>query len=339
MLWGSAAFSMIPCEVMGPDEPLSRATRSETARPAASRAGGGCDVSVVIVNYRVYDELDACLASLGGAPGIEVIVVDHESTPGQAGRLRARHPRVTFVMSDANPGFAAGVNAGARLASGRHFLLLNPDTRIQPDAIPSMRDYLDRHPEIGVVGPRIVDSDGTIQQSARAFPRLLTGLAGRTSPLTRVWPGNPWSRSQLLARAASSEPVVVDWVAGSCLMARSEAFRAVGGFDESFFLYWEDADFCKRLAEAGWPTAYLPAAAVMHLVGRSSRHARARSIRAFHASAYRYFARHSAGRLRLLSLPAAAALLYARMAIKLAALQLTGPRHAEEHPQRHTSMR
>ena len=316
--------------------PFPPSTRGET--PAASAAAAGCDVSVVIVNYQTYDELDACLASLPRVPTIEVIVVDHESTPEQVERLHARHPRVVFVPNDCNPGFGAGVNVGARLASGRYFLLLNPDTRVQSDAIPSMHDYLDRHPRIGVVGPRVIDPDGTVQQSARTFPGMLTGLFGRTSLLTRIWPGNPWSRRQLVAREALSEPVVVHWVAGSCLMVRSDAFRALGGFDESFFLYWEDADFCKRLAKAGWLTAYLPTAVVMHLAGRSSRRARARAIRAFHASAYRYFAKHGAGRLRLLSLPVAAALLYARMAIRLAALRLAGPRHPDSGSGREAPM-
>jgi GT2 family glycosyltransferase len=312
---------------MTPREPRSQASRPQTAPPPASpAAAAGRHVSVVIVNYRTYDELDACLASLPHAPGVEAIVIDHESTPGELERLRARHAGVAFVASDRNPGFAAGVNAGARLATGRYILVLNPDTVVQPDAVSSLADYLDRHPQAGVAGPRVINPDGTVQQSARAFPGVLTGLFGRTSLATRIWPDNPQTQRELIARETQTEPVVVDWVAGCCLMARRDAFDAVGGFDEGFFLYWEDADFCKRLATAGWLTAYVPSAVVVHAVGRSSRLAPARAIRAFHASAYRYVARHGAARFRPLALALAAAVLCTRAMLKLVALRITGLR-------------
>jgi GT2 family glycosyltransferase len=181
-----------------------------------------------------------------------------------------------------------------------------------------MARYLDAHPETAVVGPRVEDPGGTVQQSARRFPAMVTGLAGRTSCLTRAWPRNPLSRRELLVDASSAAPREVDWVAGSCLAVRADAFRSVGGMDERFFLYWEDADLCRRLRDAGWRTVYLPAAVAVHSVGRSRRHAGTLPIRAFHHSAYVYFAKHRAGRFGFISLPIVGVLLSARMLATLA---------------------
>jgi N-acetylglucosaminyl-diphospho-decaprenol L-rhamnosyltransferase len=277
-------------------------------------------ISVVIVNYRSYAELDACLASLACHPAsdVEVIVVDHASSDAELTRIRASYPSFIAAPTPDNRGFSAGVNAGARLATGRHLLILNPDTQVMPGALEAMVGYLDAHPETAVVGARVENRGGTVQRSARRFPTMLTGLAGRSSLFTRLWPGNPLSRRDVLADAHTTAPVEVDWVAGSCMAVRSEAFEQVGGMDERYFLYWEDADLCKRLREAGWRTVYLPSAVIVHGVGRSRRHARSLSVRAFHRSAYRYFARHRAGRFRAVSLPIAWTLLHTRMLAKLA---------------------
>jgi N-acetylglucosaminyl-diphospho-decaprenol L-rhamnosyltransferase len=277
-------------------------------------------ISVVIVNYRSYAELDACLASLACRPAsdVEVIVVDHASSDADLARIRASHPSFIAAPTPDNRGFSAGVNAGARLATGRHLLILNADTHVTPGALEAMVGYLDAHPETAVVGARVENPSGTVQRSARRFPTMLTGLAGRSSLFTRLWPGNPLSRRDVLADARTTTPIEVDWVAGSCMAVRAEAFGQVGGMDERYFLYWEDADLCKRLREAGWRTVYLPSAVVIHGVGRSRRHARSLSVRAFHRSAYLYFARHRAGRFRAVSLPIAWTLLHARMLVKLA---------------------
>jgi len=276
--------------------------------------------SIVIVNYKSYPELGECLASLSSlvsARGSEVIVVDHASSAEDLARVRAAHPWFVAAATPDNRGFSAGVNAGARLASGKHLLILNPDTQLRAGAVDAMIDYLETHPDTAVVGARVENPGGTVQRSARRFPTMLTGLAGRSSLFTRLWPGNPLSRRDVLADARTSTPREVDWVAGSCMAIRAAAFEQVGGMDEQFFLYWEDADLCKRLRAAGWRTVYLPTAVVTHGVGRSRRHARSLSVRAFHRSAYLYFAKHRAGRFRTISLPFAWTLLTARMLVKL----------------------
>ncbi|HEY3383391.1 MAG TPA: glycosyltransferase family 2 protein [Vicinamibacterales bacterium] len=305
---------------MGPTGALIDGNAGDTVTPGPAAADRAPLVSIVIVNYKSYAELEACLASLtsDGKLGAEVVVIDHASSEPDLERVRARYPRIRLFATDRNPGFSAGVNAGARVAKGRHLLILNPDTVIQPGSVQQMVDYLEMHADTAVVGARVQTPGGTVQRSARRFPTMLTGLAGRTSLITRIWPDNPLSRHDLLADASTAGPIDVDWVAGTCMAVNAHAFETIGGMDEQFFLYWEDADLCKRLKEAGWRVVYLPSAVVTHGIGRSRRHAPGLSIRAFHRSAYRYFVKHRAARFRMVSLPVAGAVLYARMALMLA---------------------
>ena len=184
-----------------------------------------------------------------------------------------------------------------------------------------------RRPLAQVAGGLVRESDGSIQASARRFPNVTTGFAGRTSWLTRVWPSNVWTRRNLVAREDQRGPIEVDWVSGACMMVRRVAFEAVGGMDEQFFLYWEDADLCFRLRRAGWLTVYNPAVGITHFTGRSSALTRKQSLIAFHRSAFRYFFKHG-GRFSRAVSPVVFLALYARLFLKLATLELgrTGAR-------------
>ena len=266
-------------------------------RPEAAR------VAVVIVNYQSYHELHACLESLDRLCGpVSVVVVDHESDRAAADALAGQFPHVRLIRKEGNDGFAVGVNSGARATTSPFILLLNPDCVLDQKACCTLANWMEAHPDVAVTGPRIRNADGTVQPSARRFPDLTTAIAGRSSWLTRVLPGNPFSRRNLPARGAeASSPVQVDWVSGACMLVRRDAFEAVGGMDEGFFLYWEDADFCRRLQHAGWRTVYVPEAAAMHIGGRSSRHAADASLEAFHKSAYRLYRKHASPAGRLLS--------------------------------------
>jgi GT2 family glycosyltransferase len=250
--------------------------------------------SVLIVNYRAYAEVRQCLASLEPflADDIEVIVVDHDTDSTEADRLSRAFPWMRVQGVAENPGFAAGVNRAARMARGRYLLLVNPDCLFRSDVCRALAGWLDTHPSVGAAGPRIMDVDGRIQASARRFPDFTTPFGGRTSWLTRVLPGNRLSRRNLLTGAHVREPMSVDWVSGACMMVRHEAFRAIDGMDEGFFLYWEDADLCRRLKQHGWATAYQPLVEIAHSCGASSAHAPRRSLVAFHRSAYRYYRKH-----------------------------------------------
>lgn len=254
----------------------------------------GTVTSILIVNYRAYREVRQCLTSLERFVGedVEVIVVDHETDPAEARELEGSFPWVRLDPVAANPGFAAGVNRAARLARGRFLLLLNPDCIFQSDVCRTLAAWLDANPGVGIAGPKIFDEDGSIQASARRFPDFTTPFGGRTSWLTRVLPSNSLSRRNLLSGEHVQSAIEVDWVSGACMMIRQEAFRAVGGMDEGFFLYWEDADLCFRLKALGWRTVYQPLVAVTHVCGASSAHAPRRSLVAFHRSAFRYYMKH-----------------------------------------------
>jgi GT2 family glycosyltransferase len=258
-------------------------------------------ITAVIVNYQSYDELRSCLASLNGPSGrLPAVVVDHASDCEAADELSRTFPDVRLLRLHENHGFAAGVNQGARETDAPLLLLLNPDCALAPDAWRRLAACLDQHESVGVAGPRIHNTDGTVQQSARRFPDLTTAIAGRSSWLTRVVPGNPLSKHNLpMQGSAALTRREVDWVSGACMLVRRAAFEAVGGMDEGFFLYWEDADFCHRLKQAGYRTIYCPDAVATHIGGRSSRHAADASLEAFHRSALRLYRKHAspAGRL------------------------------------------
>jgi len=261
-------------------------------------------VAIIIVNYQTYSELRACLASLEEEAhvGQEIVVVDHISRDASADGLVRNFPYIHLLRVCGNDGFAAGVNRGARASHGTYLLLLNPDSIVEAGLVGRLADWMDAHPEVGAVGPRILNDDGSVQASARKFPDFTAVIAGRSSWLTRALPRNPLSRRNLPALGAdASTPMPVDWVSGACMMIRRSAFEQIGGMDEGFFLYWEDADFCRRLTHAGWRVMYLPTVATQHIGGRSSMHAADSSLVAFHHSAYRLFRKHAAGATLLLA--------------------------------------
>jgi GT2 family glycosyltransferase len=270
-------------------------------------------VAVVIVNYQSYADLRRCLGALAGQTET-CAVVDHDPSHHAADAVATEFPWVRLLRVAGNEGFAAGVNRGARETTSEYLLLLNPDSIPEPRLCATLAEWLDRHPDIAAVGPRVTNADGTLQASARRFPNLTTAIAGRSSWLTRVLPRNPLSRRNLPALdAASGRPLDVDWVSGACMMVRRAAFDQIGGMDEGFFLYWEDADFCRRLQHAGWRTVYWPGVSVRHTGAGSSRHAIDASLVAFHESAYRLFRKHARGPARALA-PLVRAALRVRLA-------------------------
>jgi GT2 family glycosyltransferase len=174
---------------------------------------------------------------------------------------------------------------------------MNPDCELQAGATARLQAQLEAHDACAIVAPRVLNPDGSLQGNARGDPDMLTGLFGRSSRLRALLPLLPAARRNVLtdeAIAHGASSVVVDWLSGACMLMRRSAFEAVGGFDAGYFMYWEDADLCRRLRERGYHVRYVPGASAVHRVGHSSRTARAASIRAFHDSAYRYYATHVA---------------------------------------------
>jgi GT2 family glycosyltransferase len=204
---------------------------------------------------------------------------------------------VQLVQNTANVGFSRGVNQGLAVSTAPLVLIMNPDCRLVAGAVATLRSVLDARPDCAIVGPRILNPDGSVQGSAGGDPDMLTGLFGRTALLGRLVPFLPVAKRNVVAEEAirsGEQSVVVDWLSGACMLARRTALEEVGGFDERFFLYWEDADLCRRLRLRGQTVRYVPPATAIHRVGQSSRTARTFAIRAFHRSAYLYYATHVA---------------------------------------------
>jgi N-acetylglucosaminyl-diphospho-decaprenol L-rhamnosyltransferase len=238
--------------------------------------------SAIIVVYKTPAELTALVASLRSqtAPPDEIIIIDNGASEGEPVPDLEELEKIRIERPERNIGFGAGCNLGIRLAGGEDLLLLNADVVPTLGCNEALCRRLHSNQRIGVVGPRIY-SGGKLQASARTFPSLRTGLLGRRSLLTRLMLGSRRWPSELSHSRGGGGPV--DWVSGACMMAKRSAIAEVGGFDEGYWMYWEDADLCRRLAEHDWAVHYEPDAILHHATGASGTNER--TIRAFHESA------------------------------------------------------
>jgi GT2 family glycosyltransferase len=283
------------------------------------------EVAAILVNYNAGGELARALRSIAdewAGRSWEAVVVDNASIDGSADSVEAFAPAARLVRNATNVGFARGVNQGLAASTAPLVLIMNPDCRIMAGAIGELRTVLEAHPDCAIAGPRILNPDGSVQGSARGDPNMLTGLFGRTAVLRRVVPFLPAAKRNVVTGEAirsGDASVEVDWLSGACMLARRDALEKVRGFDERFFLYWEDADLCRRLRAAGYHVRYVPGATAIHRVGQSSRTARAFAIREFHKSAYLYYATHVAPAPLNPKRAVAGALLRMRCWIQLAA--------------------
>jgi GT2 family glycosyltransferase len=245
--------------------------------------------SVVTVNYRSWPYTLRCIDSVYGTgyEDFEVVVVDND----QEEPPKIAHP-VHLLRNPENVGFAKACNQGISVSSGEHIVFINPDTLIEEDFFESLEGFLDENPRAGVVAPRIVDFEGNLQLTARKELSFVSGLLGRTSLFTRLFPKNPLVKHLFPAAEELTGPTTVDWVSGTCMSVRRRALEEIGPMDERFFMYFEDADLCQRAREAGWLVYYLPQIEIQHHSGASSRN-RPRAIWDLHKSAFLYHRKHS----------------------------------------------
>jgi N-acetylglucosaminyl-diphospho-decaprenol L-rhamnosyltransferase len=279
-------------------------------------------VAVVLVTYESAGDLAACLGSLPAAAGpheLEVVVVDNASRDASA--EIARRLGVKVLENPANLGLSRAIDIGAAATAAPWLLLANPDTRLAPGSLARMLETAAADPAIGCVGPHLRNSDGSEYPTGRRFPSILVGAAH--AALGTVWPSNPATRRYHLADLDRSRPVQVDWVSGACMLVRREAYEAAGRFDAGYFMYFEEMDFCLRLARAGWRVVYDPGAEVTHMLGGSTRSAPYRKVWNHHRSALRFYRRRYAGDPRLLLLPVVVLFLAARGLASLARTAIT----------------
>lgn len=253
-------------------------------------------VRAVVVTYFSGPFLDALVASIPAASTqtVPLTVVDNASTDGTV-EYAAQHEAISLIDSGSNLGYGGAANLGVHDSSEDWIVIVNPDVRFQPGAIDALLEAASRWPRSGVLGPQILTPDGLIYPSARELPSLGRGIGHAV--FGWWWPTNPWTAGYRREREAPRERTS-GWLSGACLLVRREAFEAVGGFDESFFMYFEDIDLCERLAVAGWDVVYAPSAVVEH----DGAHSTSRNLRLMskthHDSAYLYLARHYPGPAR-----------------------------------------
>jgi GT2 family glycosyltransferase len=253
------------------------------------------DLSICVVNWNTRTLLADCLHSIfADEQGVtfEVIVVDNASYDGSADMVRARFPQVYLIANDENVGFARANNQAFKLARGRHALLLNSDTVVLPGALQKLVNYLDGHPQVGVVGPKLLNPDGTFQRSCwRGFPSLRSALV-EAFFLWRLVPRSQLVRSSELLDPSGDEPMEVDHVLGACMMVRREVINQIGGMDEDYLLFSEETDWCYRIKSAGWRICFLPTAKIVHIGQQSVHQDPRRTLPEYYRSYLRFYRNH-----------------------------------------------
>jgi N-acetylglucosaminyl-diphospho-decaprenol L-rhamnosyltransferase len=256
------------------------------------------DVSIIIVSWNVENMLAECLASiyqnayLENRPPrnpleIEVIVVDSASTDGTVDMVQTRFRQVRLLAQNTNVGYTRGNNIGMAAATGRHLLLLNPDTIILGNALAEMVHYLDKHPDVGIVGPFTLNTDGTQQSTRRRFPTVK--LAYFESTWLEPFASNYMLDQYYMNDVPRTGTMDVDWVQGSALMLRRAVYEQIGGLDERYVMFSEEMDFCKRAKDAGWRVVFVGTAQIIHHGGKSTEQVTANKHIYFQESKLRYF--------------------------------------------------
>ena len=255
-------------------------------------------IDAVVVNYNAREELLECVRSLRADGVADITVVDNGSVDGSGASLAAADPEASFIETGANLGYGGAANRGMAQGDRELVLVCNADVVVRPGTLAALASALDVNPRLGLVGPRLINPDGTVYPSARTFPSLVDAIGHGFLGL--VAPRNRFSRSYRMLDWDHAGRREVDWVSGSCFVARRRALDELDGFDESYFMYMEDVDLCWRLADKGWRVAYEPSGCVLHVQGVSTDLHPYRMIAAHHRSMLRFAWRTTSGWRRLL---------------------------------------
>lgn len=253
------------------------------------------DLSVVILNYNVKHFTEQCLRSLAKATkGLtcETFVVDNGSDDGSVVYLKERFPEVHFIVNQDNLGFARGNNLALRVAQGKYLLILNPDTIVEENALHCLIAYLNTHPQVGAVGPKILDRYGRFDHaSRRGFPTPWASFT-RFVGLSKIFPHSRLFARYELSYLNPDEPASIDALSGACMIVRREVYLQTAGFDEDYFMYGEDIDWSYRIKQAGWEVHYVPQARIIHFRGESIRRSLIDRERAFYGAMVLFIEKH-----------------------------------------------
>jgi N-acetylglucosaminyl-diphospho-decaprenol L-rhamnosyltransferase len=286
-------------------------------------------LGIVIVTYNSGPEVLACIDSIPLATGVhqtQILIVDNHSLDGIPAAIRCSYPQVDVIELSSNRGFASAANVGLRALQTEFVVVLNPDTVARPNSLATLVDFAQHNKRAGIIAPLLVYPNGENQNTARSFPTAAAGLFGRRSPLTRMFPSNRWSTAFLTGRTtvATDSPTKSDWVSGACMLIPQSIASETGLFDERYFLFWEDADWCKRMHAYGYEVWTVPLATVEHAEGVSRKGWPAPIIRHFHRGAYLFWRSHRAPQWWNPLRWSAAVALFCRASI-LCAVQVAAP--------------
>jgi hypothetical protein len=288
------------------------------------------DIAVGIVNFNTRELLRACLGSVRQEQPGTVVVVDNASSDGSQAMVKAEFPEVKLVENPSNLGYAAAANQALACCNEEYVLLLNSDAILRPGTLPALSEYLDRNPAVGIAGPRLLNPDGTAQRSVFPFPTPLDVFLD-LSNLSRLIRQIPLLRNLYFRTWPQTQARPVPWTLGAALAMRRRAIEAVGRFDASYFMYYEEVDLCYRLLKMGWQTHYAPVADIVHIGGASTGQMRSdMAVQMFASLAHFYRKHYSQLRLAELTLLVALAAL-ARLARDLILLRLRRESRSRAH--------
>lgn len=246
-------------------------------------------VSIIVINRNTKEFLKEFLESLESenfSGELEVWVVDNNSSDGSPALVLESFPQVHLIWNTRNEGYARACNKGIKVSRGEFIIFSNSDVSLEKGAIKEILDCFRRNPDAGIVGPLVLNPDGTVQLSCREFPSIKEAFMHAF--LGFIHPSNPFTQKYRKAKWEHDREVVVDWVSGAFLAARRSALESIGGFDEKYYMYVEDVDLCWRMREAGWKVYFTPKARVTHFIGKSSEHANVRMLFHHHKSMFRF---------------------------------------------------
>ncbi len=255
------------------------------------------DISIVIVTWNSQEFIRNCLDSIYLLPDkvrYEIVVIDNGSSDETTKIVREFYPEVNLIENRRNLGYAKANNQGIKKAKGKYILLLNPDTEVSVNSLALMYEFMEKNPQVGALGPKLLNPDRTIQPSCREFPTFIT-LIWEFSGLSRVFSKSKIFGSWRMGYFAFDRPIEVDQPMGSCLMIRRETLKDIGLFDENFSMFFNDVDLCFRIKRAGWKIYFYPDVQVIHNRGASTRKAKRRMIWLSHLAFYKFFKKHKPG--------------------------------------------
>jgi GT2 family glycosyltransferase len=256
------------------------------------------DLSICIISLNSKAFLSACLDSViehTQSVSYELIVVDNGSTDGTQTLLSERYPRVRLIQNQTNHGFSKPMNQAFEFTSGDFILALNPDTLINGDCFSTQVAYLRGHPEVGITIPKVLNADGSFQAQSRRGEARPAAAFGYFLGLGRLFPKSKALNSYLMSWLPESEIAEVKAVSGSCMFIRRECWQQIVGFDEVFFAYQEDSDFCERARANGWKVMYVPLSSVIHYGGQGGSKAQpVKAIYEWHRSYFLFYRKHYA---------------------------------------------